>query len=77
MSIFSGEDQVRRASSEEERGADQATRRAQDRAWQSPCCQGDRWSRFQALQDQGCPQVHRQGVHCYAPEAKGEFEEVL
>merc|ERR1712198_2156 len=35
------------------------------------------WCRLQALQDPHRPQIHRQGLHCYAPKAKGEPEEVL
>ena len=66
-----------RVAPEEEGGADQTARGPQDRVGEPPSCQGDRRSRIQALQDQGRPQVHRQGLHRYAPETEGELEEVL
>ena len=66
-----------RAAPEEERGADQAARRPQSRAQLPPCGEGYRWCCLQALQDSCCAQIHRQGLHCDAPEAEGELEEVL
>merc|ERR1711915_654796 len=41
------------------------------------CGQGDRWSRFQALQDPCCPKIHRQSPDCNQPNTEGEPEEVL
>jgi len=68
---------VLRVASEEEGGADQTARGPQDRVGQPQGCQGDRWCRIQAFQDQGRAQVDRQGLHRHAPEAEGELEEVL
>merc|ERR1711974_117905 len=49
----------------------------QERVGHPQGCQGDRWSRLQAQQDQDRAQVNRQGLHCDAPEAEGEPQEVL
>jgi len=68
---------VLRVAPEEEGGAGQAARGPQDRAGLPPGGQGDRRRRFEALQDPRRPKVDRQGLHCDAPEAEGELEEVL
>merc|ERR1712096_228491 len=49
----------------------------QDRACSAPCRQGDWRSCLQAVQDPRGQEVYRSRLHCDAPEAKGELEEVL
>jgi hypothetical protein len=75
--LFSGEDQVLRASYQEEGGSDQAVGGPQDRAGLPSRGQGHRRRRLQALKDPRRAQVHRQGLHRHAPEAEGEPQETV
>ena len=74
---FTAEDQVLRLADQKEGRADEAARWPEDRTRVFKGSKSDWWCCIKAIKDQSSQKVHCQGIHCYAPKAKGESKKAI